>query len=56
MDKCTICSAEFSLEEEGGIDGHLGMIPIMFCPTCLSGIMDMADQINGVEDEDDTYN
>ena len=45
MSKCSICSTEFSLDDEGGIEGDLGMLPVSFCPFCLSGIFDMSKQI-----------
>ncbi len=51
MIDCTICSGDFSLEEEGGIAGEFGILPVQFCPTCLSCMMDMADQLRGFEDE-----
>jgi hypothetical protein len=43
---CSICDAPFNLEEEGGIEGFLGIIPVQFCPTCYAGIMDMAEQLS----------
>ena len=46
MDKCNICHCEFSMEDEGGINGYFGIIPVTFCPTCLSSMMDMAKQLN----------
>ena len=40
---CTICDCTFS-EQEGGLQqGVIGMIPISFCPTCFSGLLDMAE-------------
>jgi hypothetical protein len=46
MNQCTICSVDFSLENEGGIEGNFGILPVSFCPTCFSCVMDMADQLN----------
>jgi hypothetical protein len=43
--KCTACSCEYS-DDEGGIQGDFGILPMSFCPTCLSCMMDMADQLN----------
>ena len=41
--KCTICDCKFT-EDEGGLQrGVIGMLPVSFCPTCFSGIMDMAE-------------
>ena len=51
VEECTICNAEFSLKEEGGIRGMIGILPITFCPTCLSGILDMSKQLLGIKDD-----
>jgi hypothetical protein len=49
--KCSVCACEFT-DDEGGIQGHFGMLPVAFCPTCSSCMVDMVDQIlNGGEDE-----
>jgi hypothetical protein len=49
--KCTVCSCAFT-DDEGGIQGYFGMLPVAFCPTCYSCMLDMAGQIlNGEEDE-----
>lgn len=37
---CTICEAPFS-EDEGGVEGAIGLIPVQFCPFCFSGLADM---------------
>jgi hypothetical protein len=47
MEKCSVCSCEFSLDEEGGISGEFGVLPVDFCPTCFSSMMDMADKLGG---------
>ena len=40
---CTVCDCKFT-EDEGGLQrGVIGMLPVSFCPTCFSGIMDMAE-------------
>ena len=49
---CTICEVDFSLEEEGGVAGNFGMIPISFCPTCLSSCVDMVFQLQGWDDHE----
>ena len=41
--KCNICSCEFT-EDEGGIVGYFGMLPVAFCPTCHSCMTDMVQQ------------
>ena len=48
---CSVCSCEFS-EDEGGVLGYFGILPVAFCPTCYSCMLDMVGQIlNGDEDE-----
>jgi hypothetical protein len=42
---CTICQAPYS-EEEGGLEGELGIIPVQFCPFCLAGLFDMVEQMH----------
>lgn len=42
-DICTICNGEFSLEDEGGETGFIGMLPVTFCPTCKAGIYDYVE-------------
>lgn len=53
MFDCTICKCKFS-EQEGGLQrGVIGMIPISFCPTCFSGIMEMADYFRGTNEKEE---
>ena len=52
-DKCNICSCEFDIESEGGVQGFIGIIPFSLCPMCYSGLMDMYDQLHGDLDDDD---
>ena len=42
---CSICTGDFDLDSEGGIDGDLCILPVAFCPTCLAGITDMVSQL-----------
>ena len=54
--KCTACSCDFT-DDEGGVHGDFGILPMSFCPTCLSCMLDMADQLNprewvGLTEED----
>ena len=56
MDKCSICDVEFEEESEGGVIGYLGILPVAFCPTCFSGIMDMAEMLRVIDDEENTEN
>ena len=46
---CSICTGDFDLDSEGGIDGDLGILPVAFCPTCLAGVTDMVYQLMGEE-------
>jgi len=44
---CSVCTTDFDEDQEGGVTGEFGILPVAFCPTCLACIMDMADQLNG---------
>ena len=46
---CNVCSCEFT-DNEGGIDGYFGILPVHFCPTCFSSMCDMASQYLSPED------
>ena len=51
---CSICSSPFVYGEEGGLTGGaIGMVPVNFCPYCLSGVLDMAKQMLGIQDDED---
>ena len=41
---CTVCDGEFNIDQEGGAEGDIGILPVAFCPTCKAGILDFADQ------------
>ena len=47
--ECSICGAPFDLDAEGGSEGHIGLIPVAFCPPCKAGIY---DYVKGTEDDD----
>ena len=49
--ECTVCKTAFSPEEEGGIMGHFGLIPVQFCPMCLSSCIDMVDMLQDKKEE-----
>ena len=51
--ECTICNCKFSEHECGLQQGVIRMIPISFCPTCFSGIMEMADYFRGTNEEEE---
>jgi hypothetical protein len=42
---CSTCECEFDLDEEGGTRGEFGIIPVAFCPTCLSSVFDMVEKL-----------
>jgi hypothetical protein len=41
---CSICDSQFS-ENEGGVTGEFGILPVAFCPTCFCGAVDMVKQL-----------
>ena len=47
--ECSICSCEFT-DDEGGVTGNFGIIPVAFCMTCFGCALDMADQFNTGEE------
>jgi hypothetical protein len=49
--KCSVCQCNFSLDGEGGIDGYIGILYFALCPTCLSVVQDMCDQLRGYDEE-----
>jgi len=51
LEKCNICSCEFSLDGEGGINGYIGILYFALCPTCFNGVQDMCEQLNEFNDE-----
>jgi hypothetical protein len=46
--KCNVCQCDFT-DDEGGIQGYLGILPVAFCPTCFAGLCDMVEQMNNRE-------
>jgi hypothetical protein len=50
---CNLCCGPFDLDQEGGRIGKIGeFITFAFCPTCLAGIMDWAEQEISTYDPD----
>jgi hypothetical protein len=54
--ECSVCEIDFA-DDEGGMLGYIGIIPVAFCPTCYAGICDMVEQLNtreweGLTDEE----
>ena len=50
--KCSVCSCDFT-DDEGGVIGYFGILPVAFCPTCYSCMVDMVSQDLGIGDEDE---
>lgn len=46
--QCNVCQCDFT-DDEGGVQGYLGILPVAFCPTCLAGLCDMVEQLNDRE-------
>ena len=40
---CNVCSCHFT-DDEGGVLGYFGILPVAFCPTCYSSMYDMVQQ------------
>ena len=49
--KCNVCQCDFT-DDEGGVQGYLGILPVAFCPTCFAGLCDMVEQMDDREWED----
>ena len=49
--ECSVCKTAFSPEGEGGIMGHFGLIPVQFCPMCLSSCIDMVNMLQDNKEE-----
>jgi hypothetical protein len=41
--QCNVCATKFT-DDEGGVLGYFGVIPVAFCPTCYSSMVDMVTQ------------
>ena len=57
--KCNVCQCDFT-DDEGGVQGYLGILPVAFCPTCFAGLCDMVEQLyekewEGLTDEEFKY-
>ena len=50
--ECDVCSTDFT-DDEGGITGYFGILPVAFCPDCLSSMCDMVSQLMGWGEEED---
>ncbi len=41
---CSLCETVFDDEQELGVVGEIGMLPVVFCTTCRAGVTDMVQQ------------
>ena len=41
--ECSVCRCTYT-NDEGGVLGYFGILPVSFCPTCYSSMVDMASQ------------
>ena len=46
---CNVCSSDFT-DDEGGVLGYFGILPVSFCPTCYSSMCDMVGKHMELED------
>ena len=46
--KCNVCQCDFT-NDEGGIQGYFGILPVAFCPTCYASMCDMVGQLDDRE-------
>jgi hypothetical protein len=46
--KCNVCQCDFT-DDEGGIQGYFGILPVAFCPTCYASMCDMVGQFDDRE-------
>ena len=53
--ECNVCSADFSLEKEGGVEGYFGVLLVRFCPFCLASMFDMVEQLTEPDDESEVH-
>ena len=47
---CSICDSP--MEDDEGIVGEFGILPVQFCCWCYSSLTDMVIQMNGFDDID----
>jgi hypothetical protein len=46
---CSICGASYS-DDDWGVLGWIGILPVSFCPDCDQGIFNMVYSLSSVED------
>ena len=47
-DDCSICAS--TIEEDEGVKGFFGILPVSFCDWCYSSLTDMMIKMNGFDD------
>ena len=47
--QCSVCACDFT-DDEGGVLGYFGILPVAFCPTCYSSMYDMVSQDMAIGD------
>lgn len=48
---CSICSCDYT-DDESGVEGFFGILPVAFCPCCFSSMCDMVEQLTGYDEEE----
>jgi len=43
LPRCNICLGEADLENEGGIQGYIGVLSFTLCVWCHAGVVDMVE-------------
>ena len=41
--RCSICSSDYT-DDEGGVQGYFGIMPVSFCVWCYTSMVDMVTQ------------
>lgn len=49
---CNICLSEYD-NDDGGVEGYFGILPVAFCATCFASVVDMVRVVTGIGSEDD---
>lgn len=52
--ECSICDWELE-EDEVAMSGYFGILPVAFCDTCYSCMLDMAEQILGLDEQHEEH-
>jgi hypothetical protein len=43
--ECSICNCDYNIEEDGGINGLIGNLPINLCQWCYNGMVDIVETV-----------